>query len=535
MRSFLGALPAIVVWGLPLVLSAAACATGAANTEAWRALFAHPQLWPALGLSLFTGLGTTGLATAVTLLICAGFYGTGGFRRLQALAGAGLALPHLAFAIGFGFLIMPSGPIARLLIGGGEPPHWASVQDPRGLALLVALTLKEIPFLLTAAWSVLSRGDALSHLDGQCRAARALGHGAGSVWLRIVQPQLLSQMRWPLLIVFAYAATVVDMALVLGPTQPPVLAVVIWRDLNDAEQAANLRGLAGTLLLTAAVVAVIAGAMLAGTATAGLRQRWRVAGPSQLGAPRRLARLTGAAGLAVFAASFLLLALLSMAPRWPYPGLVPPAFSLAAWDTLIELAAALRLSIALAAAAAAAALLFTILWLETMPERHDRWLTGLALLSLVLPQIALAAGQYRLFLFLGLAGTRTGLFLGHLLPSMAYVAIVLAGPYRRFDQRYARVARSLGFSAARIWFRVKAPLLKAPLLTAAAVGFAVSMVQFVPAQLLAAGRFTTLPMEAVTLASGGDRSLTAAFALALTLPPLIAFILAAWGGRPRWA
>jgi ABC-type uncharacterized transport system YnjBCD permease subunit len=41
-------------------------------------------------------------------------------------------------------------------------------------------------------------------------------------------------------------------------------------------------------------------------------------------------------------------------------------------------------------------------------------------------------------------------------------------------------------------------------------------------------------MEAVTLSSGGSRSLTAAYALALSLPPLVAFLLAGWLARPRW-
>jgi putative thiamine transport system permease protein len=59
-------------------------------------------------------------------------------------------------------------------------------------------------------------------------------------------------------------------------------------------------------------------------------------------------------------------------------------------------------------------------------------------------------------------------------------------------------------------------------------------VQFVPAQLIGAGRVVTLPIEAVTLTSGGDRALTAAFALTLAVPPLIAFALAGFLGRPRW-
>ena len=120
-----------------------------------------------------------------------------------------------------------------------------------GLSLTAALALKETPFLVTAALGALSRGDGVNRLRPELRAAASLGHGKGSAWLRIVLPRLLHELRWPLVIVFVYGATVVDMALVLGPTQPPTLAVVIWHALNDAEPQVNRMGLAGTLLLTA--------------------------------------------------------------------------------------------------------------------------------------------------------------------------------------------------------------------------------------------------------------------------------------------
>jgi putative thiamine transport system permease protein len=158
----------------------------------------------------------------------------------------------------------------------------------------------------------------------------------------------------------------------------------------------------------------------------------------------------------------------------------------------------------------------------------------MALVALALPVLAIAAGQYRLLLIFGLTGTQAGLFLVHLTPVLAYAFILLRGPYRGFDPRYATAGRSLGVTPWRIWVKIKLPLLRAPLAAAVAVGFSVSLVQFVPAQLIAAGRYSTLPMEAVTLASGGNRSLTAAAALLLALPALLAFALAGYAGRPRW-
>jgi putative thiamine transport system permease protein len=48
-----------------------------------------------------------------------------------------------------------------------------------------------------------------------------------------------------------------------------------------------------------------------------------------------------------------------------------------------------------------------------------------------------------------------------------------------------------------------------------------------------AGRFSTVTTEAVTLASGAQRSLTAAFAWLQWVLPVVVFGIAAVMGRPR--
>jgi putative thiamine transport system permease protein len=110
----------------------------------------------------------------------------------------------------------------------------------------------------------------------------------------------------------------------------------------------------------------------------------------------------------------------------------------------------------------------------------------------------------------------------------------LHGPYRGYDQRWQSVTQGLGAAHLRFLTTVKWPMLKVPMLSALAIGFAVSVAQFVPAQLAAAGRFSTLPMEAVTLTSGGNRALTSVYALLLMALPLIAFMLATWRSKSRW-
>lgn len=534
MRQGIGATPLVLLWALPLLAGLGWALTPIADGAAWIALFAHPQLWSGLALSILTGTLATLGAMLCTLIIAAGFYRSRAWHRLQRFAAVGLALPHLAFAIGFALLIMPGGLLARLFVGGESPPHWVTTQDPWGLSLAAALMLKEIPFLLSLVWSGLSRGDLADNIGGRWQAARSLGHGPGSIWLRVVQPQLLRRLVWPILIVWFYGASVVDMALVLGPTQPPTLAVVIWKDLNDAEVANNLRGTVGSIFLMAVLAVIVTAAALGVRMTGKLRRAVYATGPSGWSAPVVTARVVASLVATAYIATLALLVVISFSGRWPYPLLWPEHFSGIGWSALSADAAPLLLSLGLALASAAAALAIMILWLETQGRRRDTWLLSLSLAALALPQVLVAAGQYRLFLQVGLTGTGSGLFLAHLTPVLAYVAVVLVGPYRDFDQRYAAVARSLRAGPVRIWWQVKLPLLRGPLAMAAAVGFAVSMVQFVPAQLIAAGRFATLPMEAVTLSSGGNRSLTAAYALALALPPMIAFAAAGFAGKTRW-
>lgn len=528
----LGAL--FLLWALPLAASLIAFMTVVADVEAWRAMLQHPQLSGALLLSIW--IATAGLACALTmsLVIMMGIYGTPLWRRFQAFTGAALALPHLAFAIGFGFLIMPSGLLARILAGGELPPQWVTTQDPLGLSLIACLALKETPFLLAILWSLLARGDVAAAFTGQWRSARSLGHGTASAWLRVLLPQILPRLAGPIIIVWVYGATVVDMALVIGPTQPPPLAVIAWADLNHADAAINARGMAAAAVLTL-VLAVIAACVWVGITL--MQRAFKVLmsiGPSPLAVTKAPAVFLCSVLFAAYLLVAVMLVVVSLSGHWPYPELFPDRLQLEAWHHLWREPAPLFLSLLLALATSGLAIGLAVLCLEVTGNRFDRFLMAAAVLCLGLPALVIAGGQYRLFLAIGLTATLPGLWLAHFTAVFAYVFIVLKGPYRAFDPRWQSVANGLNSGKLRFWLQLKAPFLKAPLLMAVAIGFSVSMVQFVPAQLMAAGRFATLPMEAVTLASGGNRALTASYALALTLAPALVFLAAFLFSRPRW-
>ena len=187
----------------------------------------------------------------------------------------------------------------------------------------------------------------------------------------------------------------------------------------------------------------------------------------------------------------------------------------------------LALSAGLGLAATLLSLALVLLWFEATPAHWDRRVMPLVLAPLVVPSLLLMVGLYTLALPLRLDGSITGLAWVHTLAALPYVFVALAPAWRTFDARFEHTALALGRSRAAFWWRVKAPLLAAPIAAALAVGFAVSVAQYLPTQFIGAGRHATVTTEAVTLASGGQRHTAAAFALLQALLPALGFALAA--------
>lgn len=100
--------------------------------------------------------------------------------------------------------------------------------------------------------------------------------------------------------------------------------------------------------------------------------------------------------------------------------------------------------------------------------------------------------------------------LGHLLWVMPWMLFILQPARQRIDSRLILIAQTLSWSRAKIFFYVKCPLMLRPTLIAFAVGFSVSIAQYMPTLWLGAGRFPTLTTEAVALSSGGSNGIFAA-------------------------
>ena len=523
-----------VLAGLALTLRAAfgvlpAIGADTPGLAPFRALLADPAFPGALRLTLVTGLGSTALA----LMLSAGLAVALAGRVRRGWLLPVLAAPHAAVAIGLAFVLAPSGWIARglaMVIGWGRPPEWAVVNDPAGLGLLLALVVKEVPFLTLMILAALTRLPVAT----QMAAGRALGHPPGAVWARVIAPQVWPMIRLPVLAVLAYGLSVVDMALVLGPSQPPTLAVWIARAQADPDLARWLPAAAGAVVQ----VLVVAGAVLAVLGLEALLLRlgpgWATRGPGGRAEGAALV-LAAWAGRGVVALGFLALAALavwSVAWRWPWPLLLPADWSGAAWARPGDWGGALAASLLLAGASTLAALALAVAWLESGDRggRHgESVMRVLVALPLLVPQLGFLAGLYAVSLRLGVAGGWLAVIWGHALFVFPYVMLVLAGPWAALDRRQVAAAAALGAGPWRRLVRVKLPLLLAPLAAAVATGIAVSVAQYLPTLFLGAGRIATLTTEAVTLSSGSDRRVTAVYAALQALVPL-----AAWGAALAW-
>ncbi|MEO8752575.1 MAG: ABC transporter permease [Casimicrobiaceae bacterium] len=499
------------------------------NLDGWRTLAGYPGFRTSVALTLSTGILTSVLAVTLALGFCAWTHDRGWMRRLGAALAPILSTPHSALALGLAFLLAPSGWIVRAvspwLTGWTLPPDVATVGDSRGLALVLGLLLKEVPYLILMIVGALNQVPARAHLA----IARALGYGPAEAWLKTILPQIYPQIRLPIYAVIAFSLSVVDVALILGPSNPPPLAVLAVRWFGDADIQFYFPAAAAAtllLLLVAVVVALWYGlervAMRVGRAWIARGGR---SGIATAGAA--LATLSFGIAFALAALAIAGMALWSFAAQWRFPDALPQVWSLANWmRRAASLAEPAWLTLVIGVLATAIALCLVLACLENESRGHRRAGTAalwILYVPLLVPQVAFLFGAQVLLVRMNYDGTLAAVVWAHLVFVLPYLFLSLADPWRAFDPRYAQTAASLGASAGRIFFRIKLPLLLRPVLIACAVAFAVSVGQYLATVFAGNGRVPTLTTEAVTLAAGADRRVIGAYAVAQAVFPLVAY------------
>lgn len=251
--------PALVVIGVlffgGLVLGLVQSITP--DLSAYRAVFADPEFFAALGLSLY--VATTATVISAVLAVAAAMV----LRRH--FAGRGLALflfqlnltvPHLVGAIGILYLLSQSGVFARLAFAMGlitQPSDFpALVFDPYAIGIIVQYVWKEVPFITMIL---------LANLQslGADYEAVARSHGASRVQsLRfVILPMLAPALIRACVIVFVFAFGAYEIPLILGQNYPASLPVLAYRAYSDVDLASRPEALA-----MGVVIAILSGAIV---------------------------------------------------------------------------------------------------------------------------------------------------------------------------------------------------------------------------------------------------------------------------------
>jgi len=515
------------------------------SAEPFVALVAEPGLGDSIALSLTAGLATTAVSVAGVALFVAAFLETRLFALARLALAPLLAVPHAAAAFGLAFLIAPSGLLFRALaapLGIDRPPDLLIVGDPLGLTMMAGLLAKEMPFLLLVTIAALPQAAPMHRL----RIARSFGYGRIAGFLLGVWPGVYRQIRLPVLAVVAYASSVVDVAIILGPSTPPPLAVRVLEWMQDPDLSQRFKASAGAMLQLATTAVAIA--TWIGLETMSRFAVRRLGEGGRRHAADRAVRIVAAApmsaaGIAVLA-GIVMLALWSVAGFWAFPDLMPGSFGLDLWRRALASASTpLAASLALALLSSAAAIVLVVALLEARRVSHraragvrlrlQPAIAGLLYLPLIVPQISFVFGLQVLALNLGTQPSVWLVAAAHLIFVVPYVALALADPWYALDPRFEQMAASLGHSPWAAFWRVRLPLLGGALAIAFAIGFAVSVGQYLPTLLIGAGKLPTITTEAVALASGANPRVIGVYALLQAALPLLVFGVAVAFDRLR--
>ncbi|WP_340159359.1 ABC transporter permease [uncultured Hoeflea sp.] len=502
------------------------------TTAHFSALAEVPGIVRSAGLSILIGLVTTLVSLGAVAAFVASDLGTAGFARMRRMISPLLSVPHAAAAFGLAFLIAPSGMLMRLvspwLTGYDRPPDLLIVNDPLALSMMAGLIVKEIPFLFLVTLAALPQ---TRHVETM-RLGRSLGYGRIASFTFLLWPPLYRQIRLAVFAVVAYASSVVDVALILGPHLPPTLPVRLIDWMNDPDLETRFLASAGAVAQLGVTLAALIGWIGLERIGAALVRRARNCGHRMqrdrwLRAGARMVMIGSA--VAVFG-GIAVLALWSVSGLWQFPDALPANFSLRSWmQALPRMSGPLATTLAVAGLSTLIALVLTILCLDREYETgrgrgHGALL--LIYLPLIVPQISFMFGLQVLSIWLGVDASFPALVLAHLVFVLPYVFLSLSDPWRAHDRRHDLIAAGLGMSRTRTLIRIRLPMLTRAILTAAAVGFSVSVGQYLPTVLIGGGRLTTVTTEAVALAAGGNRRAIGVYAFMQTLLPFLAFAIA---------
>ncbi len=251
-------LPALVIigglYGGGLVLTGWQSLGGGWDFSAYLAVALDQEFWQ----SLLLGLGLSCLVTGLTVVGGVGLalllsqWDTWANWAVQLT----LPIPHLVGIAGILLLLSPSGLLARVALAWGwiasDQDFPLLVNDRLYLGVIIHFLWKEIPFV-----SLFILGALRGIKDGYLQQARLLGASRWQGLWHVTLPLLRPAIAAGGIFVFGFTFSSFEVPLLLGPTAPRTLPVLVYRAFTAVDLAERQTAAVMGLILTAVAGLVI--------------------------------------------------------------------------------------------------------------------------------------------------------------------------------------------------------------------------------------------------------------------------------------
>jgi len=244
--------------------------------------------------------------------------------------------------------------------------------------------------------------------------------------------------------------------------------------------------------------------------------------------------LTGALLITWLVLPLIPLAIWSFAKGWFYPSLLPKVWSLRAWEYTFSETSGVLDSLWLTVGISLAATVLSVLVgvpagraLGMYQFKGKSFIEMLILAPMIVPGIAVVLGIHSIFISMGLTNSVPGVILVHLIPTIPYMVLVMAGIFSNYDPAFELQARSLGASPLKTFWYVTFPAIMPGIIVGGLFAFLVSWSQYILTLLIGGGRVVTLPLLLFNFATSGRNDITGAIGMIYILPGVIILILTA--------
>jgi len=230
--------------------------------------------------------------------------------------------------------------------------------------------------------------------------------------------------------------------------------------------------------------------------------------------------------VALFLFPFLFLLMLSLTGSWQFPSLLPDAWSLRAWQSMISFDSAvtqsLGLSLLISLTVATVSTAFGFMTSKFIAFHEKRKLfTVLSYFPFILSPVIYAACVNYFFIVMGLSGSVAGVMLGQLIIAYPYSVILFSGFWNNRMQRMEQLVYTLGGSGWEAYRSVLIPMAKGMLLVSFFQTYLISWFEYGLTTIIGVGKVQTLTLQVYQFVIEANIFYAALSSFILIIPPAL--------------